>query len=146
MKSILIYIRRYSHEMDIKTFIFITIFTSILVFNNYQFGLDTLIRKNNSFPVKLFCWYVVFLVAFSIPYVITSFLKPQGLWGKRYFIFLLLAAPLLFALKLSLNIPFPISRNLNWNNYWNHIIYWPLLLFIISGVLFLLWKYFDKQQ
>jgi hypothetical protein len=66
--------------------------------------------------------------------------------GKRSFFFLLLTAPLLFAFKLSLDIPLHISSNLNWDNYWNHIIYWPLLLVIITGVLFLFWKYFDRQQ
>jgi hypothetical protein len=146
MKSILGYIRRYFTELDIRTFIFITFFTAILVFINYYFGLDSMIRKNNSFPIKLICWYIVFLVAFSIPYVVTSFLTPLSLSGIRSFFFLLFVSPLLFAIKLSLDIPIHISDNINWDNYWNHIIYWPLLLIIIAGILFIFWRYFDKQQ
>lgn len=146
MKSILVYIRRYLAELDLKTFVSITVFTALLVFINYHFGLDNLIRKNNSFPIKLICWYIVFLIAFAIPYLITNYCKPRGFTGTKTFLFFLLFAPLLFALKLSLDIPFHISDNINWNNYWNHIIYWPLLLIIIACVLFIFWRYFDKQQ
>jgi hypothetical protein len=78
--------------------------------------------------------------------VITGYQLPLRLSGKRSFFFLLLTAPLLFAVKLSLDIPLHISNNLNWDNYWNHIIYWPLLLMIISGILFIFWKYFDREE
>ncbi len=146
MKNIIQYIRRYFTETDKKIFVSISIFTALLVFINYYFGLDTLIKKNNSLAVKLVCWYAVFLVAFSIPYLLTSIYKPCGYSGKKNFLALVLIAPFVFALKISLNIVFNFSDNLNWNNYWNHILYWPVLLGIVTGILFLLWRYFDKEQ
>ncbi|MBK7560594.1 MAG: CPBP family intramembrane metalloprotease [Chitinophagaceae bacterium] len=64
---------------------------------------------------------------------------------------MLLTAPVIFALKISLDISFYFPENLiqadpGWINYWNHIIYWPLLLLIVSFFLFFIWRYFDKQQ
>jgi hypothetical protein len=146
MKVIIQYIRRYFAETNKYVFVSITFFTALLVFINYYFGLDNLIRKNNSFLIKLICWYAVFLLAFANSYLLTGIFKPVDYAGKKTFLVLTFIAPLLFALKLSLTISFHFSKNPQWDNYWNHIFYWPLLLLIISGFLFLLWRYFDKQQ
>lgn len=146
MKSIVHYIRRYFLELDKRVLVSVSVFTAIFVFGNYYFGLDDYIRKNNSFTIKLIEWYAVFLFAFSIPYFFAVIFKSYTYFKQPVFLFLLLTAPLLFSLKLSLDIPVHTSGNTNWNNYWNHIIYWPALLFIIAGILALLWKYFDSDQ
>jgi membrane protease YdiL (CAAX protease family) len=146
MKSIVQYIRRYFAETDKRVLVSVSVFTAVLVFINYYFGLDGLIRKNNSFPIKLVYWYAVFLIAFAIPYLLTSFFKSNGYAGKRTFLILLLIAPFIFALKISLDISYNFLDNPNWNNYWNHIIYWPLLLLIVAAILFLLWKKYDNNQ
>lgn len=146
MKSILQYIRRYFAATDKRILLFVSLFTAILVFINYYFKLDGTIRKNNSFVIKLISWWAVFMVAFAVPYLFTRWFKPAGYWKKINFLLLILIAPFIFALKLSLDIPFHFSDNPNRNNYWNHIIYWPALLLIITGSLFLVWRYFDKEQ
>jgi len=146
MKSIVQYIRRYLSETDKRILAIVSIFTAALVFINYNIGLDAAIRKNNSFVVKLICWYAVFFVAFAIPYLLTHLFKPFTYQGKKEFLFLLLIAPFIFALKISFDIPLYFSGNPNWNNYWDHIFYWPLLLLITSLILFILWKCFDKDQ
>ncbi len=146
MKSIVFYIRRYFLETDKRILITVSLFTATLVFVNYHFELDNSIRKNNSFLVKLFEWHAVFLLAFSIPYFLTGLSKPGTYFKKPAFLILLLAAPLVFAIKISSDFSFRISNDPNWNNYWNQIIEWPLLLLIIAGILFFLWKVFDKAQ
>ena len=146
MKSIVQYIRRYLSETDKRVLGAVSIFTAVLVFINYRFELDAAIRKNNSFPVKLICWYAVFLVAFTIPYLFTHLFKPASYSRKKTLSLFILIAPLIFALKISLDIPLYFSDNLNWNNYWDHIIYWPLLLLIVAAILFILWKWFENDQ
>ena len=146
MKNIIQYIKQYFKETDKRVFLSISVFTAVLVFVNYQFGLDDYIRKNNSFPVKLIEWYAVFLIAFSVPYFFKGFFKSCSYLKQPVFLFLLLVAPLIFAIKISLDIPFHIADNPNWNNYWNHVIYWPVLLLIVGGILFFLWRMFDKAQ
>ena len=75
MKPIVQYIRRYFSEIDKRNLISVSVFTTVLVYINYHFGLDNYIRKNNSFSVKLIEWYLVFLVAFSVPYFFTWLFK-----------------------------------------------------------------------
>jgi membrane protease YdiL (CAAX protease family) len=36
--------------------------------------------------------------------------------------------------------------DVNWNDYWNRIYYWPVRLTLILSLLFLLWKKFDSDQ
>lgn len=146
MKSILQYIRRYFAETNKSILITVSVFTAALILINYYFRLDFAIRKNTSFVIKLICWYVVFLTAFSIPYLITLLIRPFSGSTKKVFLLFIIVAPLLFALKLSLGISLYLSDNENWNNYWNHIIYWPALLIIITTILFLIWKYYDSHQ
>lgn len=146
MESILQYIRRYFAETNKSILIAVSVFTAALILINYYFRLDFAIRKNNSFVIKLICWYVVFLTAFSIPYLITFLIRPFSGSTKKVLLLFIIVAPLLFALKLSLGISLYLSDNENWNNYWNHIIYWPALLIIITTILFLIWKYYDSHQ
>lgn len=146
MKVIVQYIRRYFAETNKYILVSVTFFTALFIFINYYFGLDSLIRKNNSFLIKLICWYTVFLLAFANSYLLTGIFKYADYAGKKTFLAFIFIAPFIFALKLSLTISFHFSDNLQWDNYWNHIFYWPLLLLIISGILFLLWRYVDTQQ
>jgi hypothetical protein len=146
MKSILQYIRRYFAETSKSILIAVSVFTAALILINYYFRLDFAIRKNTSFVIKLICWYLVFLTAFSIPYLITFLIRPFSGSTKKVLLLFIIVAPLLFALKLSLGISLYLSDNENWNNYWNHIIYWPALLIIITTILFLIWKYYDSHQ
>ena len=151
MKKIIRYIKQYFNETDKKIFIVIFIFTTVIVYINYTVDLDTAIRKKNSFTVKLFCWYAVFLAAFAIPYFITYLVKPFIYSGKKTFLLFIVIAPLVFALKITLDIPFYLSDNLNpivigWNKYREQLTYWPFLLLIITAILFIFWKWFDKDQ
>ncbi|MEI2737439.1 MAG: CPBP family intramembrane glutamic endopeptidase [Chitinophagaceae bacterium] len=146
MKSILQNIRRYFAEINKWVLIAVSVFTAAGIIINYHFSLDAAIRKNNSVAVKLICWYAVFLAAFSIPYLITLLARPLTHSDKKNFLLFILLAPFLFALKLSLDIPLHFSDDHNWNKYWNHIVYWPLLLLIITGILLLLWKLYDRDQ
>jgi len=145
LKVIFGYIRSYFKQADKRLLACISAFAAGLVFLNYYYGLDGLIRKN-SFPVKLFCWYAVFGVAFIIPYFLSGSKAVKNYFTQPVFIFLLLIAPLIFALKLSLDLSLPLSGDAGWNNYWNHVIYWPLLVLITGGILLLVWKAFDPQQ
>ena len=146
MKSIAKNLRCYFFEINKGILIAVSSFTAILVFINYHFGLDNFIRKNNTDLIKLLAWYAVFLLSFSIPYFITGFFKSVTYLKRPAFLFLLLIAPLVFAIKLSFGFTFFITKDPYLNSYWNHIIEWPLLLLIIASIVFLIWKFFDKDQ
>lgn len=145
MQTILNYLKVYVQQSDKRVLAAVTIFTGILVFFNYYYNLDGRIR-NNPFPVKLLAWYGVSVVAFVFPYLV---MMAAGMLKKppapEYFLLLLLA-PFIFALKLSLDISLRFTDDPGMNHYWNHIFYWPLLLLVIGSFLFILWKWLDAGQ
>ena len=146
MKKIVGYISAYYVALNKRVWLLTTLFAAALVFINYYFGLDGAIRKFSSFPVKLLCWYGVFGLAFIVPYLIARFAGNAAYRISGRFLFLLLLAPALFALKLTLHIPIHLADHENWNRYWNQVLYWPLLVVVIGGSLLLIWKKFDREQ
>lgn len=129
-----------------KALVMITLFTALLVFVNYYFGLDEAIRKNNSFYIKLMAWYAVFLIAFAFSYLVIYLTGKAAKLKNIYFLLLLFLAPIIFALKISLRFNFQLTNSYLWNNYWDHIIYWPLLFSITASILFITWRIADRQQ
>ena len=133
MKKIVDYLRDYFLSVDKRTLILSTLFIACAIFINYYFKLEKAIIR---LPVleKYFAWFLIFFVAFAFPYLL-SFLFKKKIVASPKFFFLLIIAPALFAWKLSVNIQFNISTDILENKYWNHVIYWPLKLFIVGGCL-----------
>lgn len=144
MNTIVEYLKNYFVSIDKRTLILSTLFTACAIFINYYFKLEKAIIR---LPVyqKYFAWFLIFLIAFVFPYLL-SFLFKRTITANLKFFFLLIVAPALFAWKLTSNIQFAISADKLDNRYWNLIIYWPLKLLIIAGCIWLLWKLFDRQQ
>ncbi|MGB3006835.1 MAG: CPBP family glutamic-type intramembrane protease [Chitinophagaceae bacterium] len=146
MKVIFEYIIDFWKRTDKKALFSVTVFTGILVYINFHFLLDDVIRKENIFWIKLFLWYGVFLSAFALAYLIVFLHKPLLFPVKAGFWILLLIAPAIFSLKLSLSFSFRITDDTALNNYWNQVLYWPFLLFIVMVLLFIIWIFLDNKQ
>src|ERR1700741_2520609 len=146
MRSIIGYIREYFYETDKRILVFVSFFTAILIYINYQYKLDENIREKSSFAVKLMAWYLVFLFAFALPWLLYILTRQREYLQHQKFIYLVLLAPAIFSLKICLDFSIHFSDNINWNNYWNHIIHWPSLLIITATILFVIWKMADRQQ
>lgn len=138
MKTIIHHTIHYFRSIDKRILTSVSLFTAVFVYINYTYGLDTAIRKNSSLLFKLIAWYLVFLTAFGIPYVLYSIVnktvKHPGL------LLLIFIAPAIFAIKISLRFPFHFSDNPLYNEWWNHIVYWPLLLLITTILVYLTWQ------
>lgn len=145
MKTIISYIKDYIISTDKKVLIITSIFTAVLIFLNYYYRLDERI-KNNSFVIKLSCWYVVFAFAFLIPYLFYTVVLRRTYTHRKHFLLLAFLAPAIFSLKMALDIRFNITSDPGWNRYWNHILYWPLLGLIIGMLLLIVWRLFDREQ
>ncbi|MES1219087.1 MAG: CPBP family intramembrane glutamic endopeptidase [Bacteroidota bacterium] len=146
MKMILLYIRQYFYDTDKRVLTLVSALTALLIFLNYHFYIDSSISNGHSFQYSFGSRYLIFLVAFTLPYLFYRLLLKRKYPGKFLFLFLLLIAPAIFSLKIAMDIPLHFSDKDNWNEYWNTIFYWPLRLIVISGILFILWKMFDKEQ
>ncbi|MBK5271782.1 MAG: CPBP family intramembrane metalloprotease [Bacteroidia bacterium] len=146
MKTIIQYIQQYFYEVDKKILALASALVAVFIFLNYHYNIDKNISLQHSFQYSFLSRYCIFLVAFALPYILYHLLKKREYTGKLLFLLLLLIAPAIFSLKIALDIPLHFSDNINWNEYWNNVFYWPLRLIIVSGMLFLLWKIFDSNQ
>jgi len=89
---------------------------------------------------------LIFLVAFLLPYMAYNIISRKQYLTQTGFLALLLVAPFIFAFKVAANPSFRISQNWSISNFWNHVFYWPILLLIVSAILFLIWKIVDRDQ
>ncbi len=146
MKSILGYIKAYFREINKWVLTCSTILIAILIFFNYHFKLDDIISSRRSFSLGFFSRLLLFLVAFTLPYLFyTCFIKRDFFRHPRFVGYIFLAAAL-FALKVAFNMHFHFSSDRLTNNYWNIIVYGPLLLLIVGIVLHVCWYAYDRKE
>jgi hypothetical protein len=146
MKAIIGYIRQYFYETNKWIFGFAAILTATLIYFNYHFGIDQSIGDRANFWFRFSARSCIFFIAFALPYVGYALVPGKNYFRQPRFIMLLCIAPLIFSLKVAMEIDFSFSQNLGDDNFWNHVVYWPLLLLITASILFVIWRLFDKQQ
>ena len=147
MKEVFGYIRDYFRYVDKKLLTVCTLQSAILIFLNYQFKLERWLTTRQSFAWPSFTGhYFIFITAFALPYLFCSLDREKSFFRNKPFITLLVVAPAIFALKMSLHATFPFSGDASWNEYWNQVYYWPLRLVIVVALLVLLWKKFNGDQ
>ena len=145
MQQIFKYITTYIRSINIKVFIACTLLTALLIFLNFHYKVDDKIDALNSIAASFSYRYLIFLIAFALPY---SF---YTMYGKNYFrsglIFsLIILSPAIFSWKMAMNTELHLSDNGQWNYYWNQIVYWPIRLMVMSLILFIIWKLFYKKE
>ncbi len=145
MKPVFYYIRDYLRSTSIWVLLLSALFTGILVLLNYSEGLDARISAFSSLAERMSGRAIIFFVALLFPYLLYRFQRKRYT-SKILFWKLALAAVFIFSLKAGVIIDFPISSNAGINNYWNHVIYWPLLLFMTLGLLWICWRLFNREQ
>ncbi|MDP4262115.1 MAG: CPBP family intramembrane metalloprotease [Bacteroidota bacterium] len=146
MKVIIGYIRKYFYETDKRVLVFVTFLTGLLIFLNYHLGLDARISRQNSFTGSFFSRAGIFLTAFTLPYLTCRLFTGRPFFSTTSFVIFLLMAPLIFSFKVSLNPFLHFSDNPDLNTFWNHILYWPVLLVITATILFVVWKITGTDQ
>ena len=138
MNNILGYIRLYFQQVDKWVLLLCTALSAILIYLNYWQGLEKCLTTQLPLPFSNFAGhYILFFAAFTIPYLFYLIIKRVNYFKYPLFVFLLLIAPALFALKISMTTSILISDDDGWYHYWNHVLNWPLRLFAMAGILFL---------
>ena len=145
MKKIITYLKEYSKAIDKRIFILSVLFIAIGIFVNYHYGLDRYINTLSS-ERQFICWYFIFLIAFSFPYLLQYVFNRSNIFRKAKSVILLLLAPALFAWKMAYTIRFHFTHNIPENAYWNQVIYWPFKLAIFIIVLLIVWKLYDSDK
>lgn len=146
MKQIIKYIGNYFKEQDKNVLLLTTVFTAVFIYFNYHYGIDKSISNVSPLLERWGLRFGVYLVAFSIPYLLYTLLSRKKYITNRQLVFLLFTGAALFGLKASLGFDIKISDDAGLNNYWQHVFYWPLLLLITITVLLIIWKTYDNDQ
>jgi hypothetical protein len=146
LKIILDYIRNYLQHSDKKLIFISSFFCTVLIFLNYHFQLEESIGKNSSPGIKLLLRAGVFIVALGIPVLIQRLLTPSDKPLPYSFYFFLLFAVFLFAFKYNFRFHFSIAADPAVNTIWNKMLYWPFLLLIMALSLFIVRKWFIRED
>lgn len=146
MQTLYRYWQDYRPWLTVRVLVPTLLLLLVLMFINYNGGLDEAVQKKGSWSVKLFVYYAVGLAAYGIPWLLYYCYYPEGL-GKdastRRFKWLIVFAPFLFSLKMS--VPLPQWVNGTDALFWNKVLYWPALtlcLLLCLGI----WWYLQTRQ
>lgn len=145
MRPIVQYIRQYFSDNNIVVFIIITFFAAVLIYCNYSFHIEQQIHSQHHFGIMVVSWYVIFLLAFAMPYLLYGIIARREYLSYSPFILLLLIAPLFFAIRIS--IPgISLCPTNNATIYWRPVINWSVSLLFILAALLLVWYISKKEQ
>jgi hypothetical protein len=143
MQAIYGYLRHYLQNLDKKPFIAVLALTASLVFINYTYGIEERIVNFSSEWMSLLGFYFLFAFVFIGSYLIQSFITKKSFPDDRFFYFLLLISPLLFAGKMSFNfLPSILLDHLDFpsQNYWITVLHWPVKAILMFVAIVSIWK------
>jgi hypothetical protein len=147
MKQIVGYIVQYARSVNKKVLLLCSLMTGLLIWLNYHYHLERTFTTTDKLPWPEFTGhYLIFIFAFALPYLFCLIVQKKDFFRSGRFVFLLLLAPAIFALKVGLNTDLPFSSDWYRWEYWNRVYYWPIRLVILTAILFLVWMGFDKDQ
>jgi len=145
MKKIIGYVRNYFVETDKRILFPSALFIAVFIFINYYFRLNRCISNLDN-KYQYTSWYFIFLLAFSFAYILYALFKKQPIFKNQNFLWLLFIAPAIFSWKMAFDVSVDFTSNSTQNAYWNHIIYWPFKLIVVTTTLFITWKLAKEKQ
>lgn len=119
-----------------------SLFIALLVWYNYDRGLELSIGSESSFGLRFLYRYLLFLGAMLLPYALYSIIEKKRFPLKGVYAFLFFISPAVFSLKMAVNTQIDFSNDPEWNDYWNLVFYWPARLAGMLFILFIFWKLF----
>lgn len=139
MRQLTRYFTEYFKNHDKLVLVCTTLVTALLIIANYTLGLNATFAQY-PFVLRTTAYFFLFAFAFSAAYLLQLLNPKTTLFSTPAFLLLLIAAPFLFALKISFN-GFPemvSSLRYPWDEYYLIILKWPLkCLLAVAGILLL---------
>jgi hypothetical protein len=143
MRAIYGYFQHYVQNLNKKALIAVMALTASLVIINYTYGIEERIANFSSPWSSLLGFYFLFAFVFIGSYLIQSFIKKTALPADKFFHFLLLITPLMFAAKMSFDfLPSSVMQYLSFPsiNYWVTVLHWPVKAALMFLAILLIWK------
>lgn len=146
MKEIVVYCKQYFKEVDKKIGLLTTLLLGILVFLNYSIGIERMIKGYSSPTLRLFAFFLLYAFTFITCYAVRFHFSGTQQINKQPFIALLILCPLLFAAKISLNVPeFNTGFGVPWNKYWQVVLNWPVKCILILSAVWAIWRLYNYK-
>ena len=146
MKGIFRYITDYFESLNSKVFIACSLLTALMIFLNFHYEIDLKIDEFESITIQFFCRYLLFLLAFALPYFFYFLFEGKNYFKSPLILLLIFLSPAIFSWKMEMSTDFHLSNNHYWNYYWNQVAYWPVRLIVLSFILFIIWKIFYSKE
>lgn len=144
MKAIAGYLQQYVRSLNLLSFLGITLLTAVLITLNYTVGIESRCMNIDHYGLRFLAFFGVFLFVFGAAWFIQWLGHRKTFSIQPFFWLLLLAAPAIFAGKVSFDritrlftnqLPFP------WHQYGYLVLNWPLKCLLALGFMTLLWKW-----
>jgi len=146
MKEILNYITDYFKSLNSKVFIACSLLTGFMIYLNFLNEIDLKIDEFDPIIIQFFCRYLVFLIAFALPYLFYFFFEGKNYFKSPLILLLIFLSPAIFSWKMVMSTDLHLSSNNNWDYYWNRVAYWPTRLIVMSFMLFIIWTIFYSKE
>ena len=146
MKEIFRYITDYFKILNSKVFATCSLLTGLMIYLNFYYEIDLTIDEFDSISVRFLIRYLVFLMAFALPYFFYFLFERKNYFKSPLILLLIFLSPAIFSWKMVMNTELHLSNNSYWDYYWNQVIYWPARLILLSLTLFIIWKIFYSKE
>jgi hypothetical protein len=146
MKEIFRYITDYLKILNSKVFATCSLLTGLMIYLNFYYEIDLTIDEFDSISVRFLIRYLVFLMAFALPYFFYFLFERKNYFKSPLILLLIFLSPAIFSWKMVMNTELHLSNNSYWDYYWNQVIYWPARLIVLSLTLFIIWKIFYSKE
>lgn len=146
MTVIFTYLREYALVTDKWLLFFCVLWTSVLIALNYTLGIESgMIKGLDSRFYQFFALFLVYCSAFIIPYLFALVFRKQLVTATPLFWLLLLMAPALFALKVSIVNPLANKIDGVWGSYLTLVTTLPFKLLVVLIPLIVLYRILPAQ-
>lgn len=147
MTTILSYLQEYAKAVDRWLLLFCTVWTGILITLNYTLGIESeMIRSLGSRPDQWFALFLVYCSAFVVPYLFAMTCRKHLVTAMPMLWLLLLTAPALFALKVSITNPLENIIDGVWGDYLTIVTTLPFKLLVVLVPLAVLYKTLPAEK
>jgi len=117
-----------------------------MIWINFHYKVDDFISNSQSKATHFYYRYFIFLAAFALPWCFYYFFERKNYFKNTLVSVLIFISPAIFSWKMAMDTGFRICEDFLCNEYWNQIIYWPARLIVLTGILFVLWVSFYRNE
>ena len=147
MKDIFSYITGYFKSLNGKVLIGCSLLAALMIYLNFHYEIDNKIDGFYSVVIQFFWHYLIFLIAFALPYFFYFLFEEKNYFKSPLILLLIFLSPAIFSWKMVMSTDLHLSNNIYWDYYWNQVTYWPIRLVVLSLILFTIWKiYYTKES